>query len=199
MRKKNADVANFNRHSICIYSALTNLSLSFCVAKETNTSVSNANVNDMIAGLSNKWGAFAESRPYTAYIEGDVKIIPNAAIIPTTIDHAIPFAVVFFQNKSMRIAGKFADAATANAHPTRNDTFTPLNEIPKIIANIPTTNAAHLPALTFPLSLRFLPKYRSTRSWAMAPEDATIKPLTVPKMVAKAMAEIIENSPTPML
>ena len=38
---------------------------------------------------------------------------------------------------------------------------------------------------------------RSSRSWATAPEAATIKPLTVPRTVAKAMAEMIAKSSSP--
>ena len=40
-------------------------------------------------------------------------------------------------------------------------------------------------------------KKRSIRSWATAPDAATIRPLTVPSTVAKAMAEMMANSSSP--
>ena len=68
--------------------------------------------------------------------------------MPTTIEAAIPFAVVFFQNSSITIDGRLADAATANAHPKTNETFTPLNIMPRTMAIQPTTIADIFPALT---------------------------------------------------
>ena len=75
--------------------------------------------------------------------------------MPTIIDAAIPVSEVFFQKSKNRIAGRLAEAAMANAQPTRKETLTPLNAIPNIIAKIPTANAAIFPALTLLLSFRF--------------------------------------------
>ena len=47
------------------------------------------------------------------------------------------------------MAGRLADAATANAQPTRNETFIPLKMIPRTMAISPTLKAAILPARTF--------------------------------------------------
>ena len=92
-----------------------------------------ANGIEIIPGLSNGIGASLGISPYFSYIVGETRIIPIEETIPTIIDQEMPFAVVFFQNKRNNIAGRLADAATANASPTRNDTFMPLNNIPKII------------------------------------------------------------------
>ena len=73
--------------------------------------------------------------------------------MPTTIDAAMPLAVVRFQNSSMTMAGRLAEAATAKAQPTRKDTFMPLNRMPSTMAIAPTTKAAILPASTFCLSV----------------------------------------------
>ena len=77
------------------------------------------------------------------------RLILDGRIHPTKIEDAIPLAVVFFQKSNISIAGRFAEAAIANAHPTRNDTFIPLNIIPKIIARIPIPTAAIFPIQTF--------------------------------------------------
>ena len=128
---------------------------------------------------------------------GENSIRVTEETIPVIIDHAIPFAVVFSQKSRKRIAGRLAEAATAKARPTRNETFIPLNKMPRIIAKMPTPKAASFPAFTFLRSSIFRFRYLSIKSWAMAPEDATIRPLTVPRTVANAMAEIIENRPIP--
>src|SRR5690606_9551532 len=117
--------------------------------------------------------------------------------IPIIIDQEIPFAVVFFQKRRKSIAGKLADAAIANAQPTKNETFIPLNDMPNAIAKTPTNKAEILPALTFCLSVKFFLRYPSIKSCAIAPEDATINPETVPKTVAKAIAEMTEKRITP--
>ncbi len=62
---------------------------------------------------------------------------------------------------------------------------------------MPIAIAENLPAMTFPLSVIFILKKRSMRSWATAPEAATIRPLTVPRTVANAIAEMIANKNTP--
>ena len=61
----------------------------------------------------------------------------------------------------------------------------------------PTTTAAILPARTLPLSDICMPRKLSIRSWATAPEAATIKPETVPRTVAKASEDITANNTTP--
>ena len=136
-------------------------------------------------------------KPYFSYIEGENRIIPIAETIPTIIDQEIPLAVVFFQNRRNNIAGKLADAATAKARPTRNETFIPLNRIPNIIAKSPTQIAEIFPAFTLALSVISTPRYLSIKSWAIAPDEATISPETVPSTVANAIADIIENIPIP--
>jgi hypothetical protein len=172
--------------------------LSFWLNNETMTKVKVANGIEIMPGLSRGIGAELATRPYLSYMVGENRIIPMDETIPTIIDHAMPLAVVFFQNKRNNIAGRFAEAATANASPTRNETFMPLKRIPRRIAKRPTPIAAILPAFTFPLSVISTCRYLSIKSWAMAPEEATISPLTVPNTVAKAMAEIIENNPIPI-
>src|SRR5690606_22036380 len=57
----------------------------------------------------------------------------------------------------------------------------------------PTAKSAIFPNLTFISSVKFRFRYTSIKSCAIAPEDATISPDTVPKTVAKATAEIMEN------
>ena len=59
-----------------------------------------------------------------------------------------------------------------------------------MIATSPTVNAVALPMATFWRSENCRSQNRSSRSWATAPEAATMSPLTVPSTVAKAMAEI---------
>ena len=127
--------------------------LSFCVSNETTTKVITASGMEMIPGLSSGMGAFSANKPYFSYMLGDKSIIPMEDTIPTKIDQAMPFAVVFFQNSKNRMAGRLAEAATAKARPTRNETFIPLNNIPKRMAKNPTPIAANLPALTLPLSV----------------------------------------------
>ena len=61
----------------------------------------------------------------------------------------MPLAVVFFQNSSMMMAGRLAEAATANAKPTRKVTFTPWKRMPSTMASPPMTNAEIFPALHF--------------------------------------------------
>src|SRR5690606_27426399 len=102
--------------------------------------------------------ASAGDNPYLPHIVGDVSMIARDDTMPITIDHEIPLAVVFFQKSKNRIAGKLADAAIAKAHPTRNETFIPLNAIPSAIANTPTARADILPAFTFFSSLKFFLK-----------------------------------------
>ena len=86
---------------------------------------------------------------------GEVRIIAKDVMMPTTMEDAIPVADVFFQNKRNKIAGRFADAAMANAHPTKKETFIPLKAIPNPMAITPTAKAAIFPAFTFFSSLRF--------------------------------------------
>src|SRR5690606_23982715 len=100
---------------------------------------------------------------------GEVRMINNEDTMPTTTEEAIPIAEVFFQNRRNRIAGRLAEAAIAKAHPTRKETFIPLNAIPRAMANTPTAKAESFPALTFALSVRFFFKYTSMKSWAIAP------------------------------
>jgi hypothetical protein len=69
--------------------------------------------------------------------------------VPTTIAQETPLDVVFFQNSSIRMAGKLAEAAIAKAKPKRKLTFWFLNRMPKTIAIMPTKTAAILAALTF--------------------------------------------------
>ncbi len=121
----------------------------------------------------------------------------RADINPTDMEAITPLAVVFFQKSIIRIAGRFAEAAMANAQPTKNDTFMFLNKTPRIIARTPTPTAAILPAATFFLSVIFLPMYLSIISWATAPEDAHMSPLTVPSTVANATADMIAKNIMP--
>src|SRR5205814_1475037 len=109
---------------------------------------------------------------------------------PTTIEAVIPCLVVRRQKSSITIAGRFADAATLNAHPTRNDGFISLHSIPSRIAAIPTPTDAILPTRTLAWSSRFIRKRLWTRSWAIAPDAAMIKPDTVPSTVVNAIAEM---------
>jgi len=104
---------------------------------------------EIIPGLLNGMGASSGFSPYNVYNSGENAIKPNELTIPTTIEAAIPLAVVRFQKRSMIIAGRFADAATAKANPTRNETFIPLKSIPSRMAIPPMTNAEILPARTF--------------------------------------------------
>ncbi len=62
---------------------------------------------------------------------------------------------------------------------------------------MPTTTADILPAFTCPLSVISMPRNPVIRSWATAPEAATMSPLTVPRTVAKAMAQMQEKIVTP--
>ena len=139
------------------------VALSFCVNREITIKVITAKGIEMMPGLSKGIGADAGIKPYFSYIVGENRMIPIEDTIPTIIDQAIPFAVVFFQNRRNSMAGKFADAATANARPTRNETFIPLNKIPRIIAKTPTQIAEILPALTFALSVISTCKYLSIK------------------------------------
>jgi hypothetical protein len=98
--------------------------LFFCVNKETMIKVKKLNGMETIPGLSNEMGD-CPVMPYLLNILGDNKMMVKEDMIPTSMDAAIPIAVVFFQNRSIRIAGKFADAATAKAQPLRKETFIP--------------------------------------------------------------------------
>ncbi len=77
------------------------------------------------------------------------------------IDATMPLDVVRFQNSIMMMHGRFADAATAKARPTRNETLTPLKTMPRRMAMAPTAKAAILPAMTFCLSFLTSPPKRS--------------------------------------
>ena len=79
----------------------------------------------MMPGLLKGTGADAGLSPYRPYISGESRMSPTAVVMPIIIDAVIPLAVVFFQNKIIMIAGRLAEAATAKARPTRNDTFIP--------------------------------------------------------------------------
>ena len=61
----------------------------------------------------------------------------------------IPCFVVPFQNSSITSDGRFAEAATLNAQPTRKPAFIPWNRMPSPIAITPTMTAASLPMRTF--------------------------------------------------
>ena len=124
-------------------------------------------------------------------------MIPTAETIPTMIDAIIPLDVVRFQNSIMMMQGRFAEAATAKARPTRKDTLMPWNANPSRMAMAPTTKAAILPAWTFMRSDLMTPPKRSSRSCATAPDAAMMRPLTVPRTVAKAMAEIMAKRKVP--
>ena len=67
----------------------------------------------MIPGLLSESGAAVRNRPYRSNISGENNINPTEDTMPTRIDAAMPCLVVPFQNNSMIIAGRFADAAIA--------------------------------------------------------------------------------------
>jgi len=119
---------------------------------------------ETIPGLLKGIKAVAGSRPYLIYMLGEINISPTADTIPISIEATIPFAVVFFQNKTIIMAGKLALAAIAKAQPTKNETFMPLKIIPRIMAMIPTLKAAIFPARTFCLSVFRTPPKRSSKS-----------------------------------
>ena len=112
------------------------------------TSVTKLIGMEMMPGLSSEIRASAGASPYFSYMLGESRMIPSATDMPTKMEATMPLAVVFFQNSSMTMAGKLAEAATAKAQPTRNDTFIPLKMIPRIMAITPTTTAVALPAKT---------------------------------------------------
>ena len=89
------------------------LPLVSAVSSDTITSVRKLSGMLMMPGLSRAMGAASRPKPYRSNILGERRIIVRADTIPTRIDAAMPLAVVFFQNRSMRIAGRFAEAATA--------------------------------------------------------------------------------------
>src|SRR5690606_5212494 len=98
--------------------------------------------------------------------------------MPTMIEAEIPRSEVLSQNNKNKIAGKLAEAAIANAQPTKKDTLIPLKAMPSNMANIPTAKAEIFPALTFAPSLKFFLRQTSIKSCAIAPEEATINPAT---------------------
>ena len=61
------------------------------------------------------------------------------------MDATMPLEVVRFQNSIMMMQGRLAEAATAKARPTRNETLTPWKAIPRRMAIAPTTKAAIRP------------------------------------------------------
>ena len=63
-------------------------------------------------------------------------------IKPTSTPAMIPCRVVPFQNKSIKSAGKFAEAAIAKAQPTKNVTFMPSKASPSTIAKAPIPTEA---------------------------------------------------------
>jgi hypothetical protein len=102
---------------------LLSCTLLFFVISETAINVINPSGIEIIPGFCKGIGAESGGSPIISYIVGEKRIISNEDIIPTPIAQEIPFAVVFFQKSSINIAGKFADAAIANASPTRKLTF----------------------------------------------------------------------------
>ena len=66
---------------------------------------------------------------------------PTETTIPTMMEATMPEEVVRFQNSIMMMQGRLAEAATAKARPTRKETLTPWNAMPRRMAMAPTTKA----------------------------------------------------------
>ena len=64
-------------------------------------------------------------------VSWDKKISATEETSPVTIEAMTPLAVVFFQKMIPKMAGKLADAAMANAQPTRKETFMALKKDPQ--------------------------------------------------------------------
>ena len=111
-------------------------------------------------------------------------MIVSEDIIPTTMEIAIPFAVVFFQNRSMRIAGRLAEAATAKAQPTRNDTFMPRNRMPRMMLNRVT-----MFALTMSATVRLGPS-----GIVLTAPAATRSAMAYASMIAPFLVDILPCS-----
>ena len=71
-------------------------------------------------------------------MSGETRIRPREEVRPIKIDAATPWAVAFFQNRIIRIAGRLAEAATAKAQPTRKEAFIPSKIMPMMMAMMPT-------------------------------------------------------------
>ena len=83
--------------------------LLFAVSSETTTSVMKLNGMEMMPGLLSGMGASSGFSPYRVYNSGEKAINPSEATMPTTMEAAMPLAVVRFQNSSMTIAGRLAE------------------------------------------------------------------------------------------
>ena len=78
------------------------------------------NGTEIIAGWLMGIGALEAGRLYTwLKVSGDNRIRPSDATSPTEIEAITPARVVRFQNSTMMIAGRLAEAAMVKAQPTR--------------------------------------------------------------------------------
>ena len=100
---------------------------------------------ETIPGFENGIGAALGNKPYMPHMSGDNAISPSEDTMPMIMEAMTPVAVTRGQNRIMIMAGRFADAATAKANPTRKVTFMPLNIIPKAMPMAPTPRAAVFP------------------------------------------------------
>ncbi|HCP07519.1 MAG TPA: hypothetical protein DIT24_03585 [Synergistaceae bacterium] len=62
------------------------------------------------------------------------------------MEEIMPMAAVRFQNSMHKNAGRFAEAATVNAHPTTKDTFISPRAIPRTIPRSPIATETTRPA-----------------------------------------------------
>src|SRR5258705_693978 len=96
-----------------------------------------------------------------------------------------PRVLNFFQKREKRIAGRFADAAIANASATRNATLRLRAKMPRTIATAPMTNAEYRATTTSCRSV-VCPRLMTLayRSCASDDEEARVRPATTARIVA---------------
>src|SRR5690348_347322 len=131
---------------------------------------------------------------------GDSSTTSTAEIRPPYRPHTAPRELNLFQNSENRIAGRFAEAAIANATATRNATFRLRANTARTIAIAPITNAEYRATFTSSRS-PVLPRRITLayRSCATLDEEARVSPATTARMVANATDAITASRTAPPL
>src|SRR5512143_851217 len=125
---------------------------------------------------------------------GESQMSTSVDTVPTTMLVTAPAVVYPRQNIESTSAGKFALAAMANASPTMNATFCPLNVIPSSTARMPSpTVATRATVSCSAVSARPRRTTLTHRSCDSAAAPDSVSPATTARMVAKATEELGEQ------
>ena len=152
---------------------------------------------EMIPGFSRLTGEPCPSGP--GHTVGLRTISPIELMTPNSTPVTAPAVLNRFQVSASSNAGKLADAATAKARPTMNETFRPAPpRMATPMATAPMANAAILATQTSSRSeSRPLRRMFDQTSWANAPEAEITSPATTARIVAKATAATMARTRSP--